>query len=115
MWKQVDDLTKAANSIGTLKSLLDHDIERGSVRKAGSHSRNLLRVKRGLDMVRVLFEQILASEYVSNSSSNSGWFKCLRSIVLLLTWRALHSDYAENGHGIVAMSMCEYILCHWRS
>ncbi|XXG74684.1 hypothetical protein AAC387_Pa07g3343 [Persea americana] len=68
---KVDDLTKAANSIGTLKSLLDHDIERGSVRKAGSHSRNLLRVKRGLDMVRVLFEQILASEESSLKSPAS--------------------------------------------
>ncbi|RWR85826.1 accelerated cell death 11 [Cinnamomum micranthum f. kanehirae] len=68
---KVDDLTKAANSIGTLKSLLDHDIEQGTVRKAGSHSRNLLRVKRGLDMVRVLFEQILASEESSLKSPAS--------------------------------------------
>lgn len=63
--KQVHDLADASKSIVTLQALLDHDMERDCVRKAGSHSRNLLRVKRGLDMVRVLFEQILVSEYVN--------------------------------------------------
>ncbi|KAJ6408241.1 hypothetical protein OIU84_011537 [Salix udensis] len=61
---KVHDLEEASKSIGTLQSVLDNDIERNSVRKAGSHSRNLLRVKRGLDMVRVLFEQIILTEYV---------------------------------------------------
>ncbi|XP_030464730.2 accelerated cell death 11 [Syzygium oleosum] len=59
---KVHDLADASKSIVTLQALLDHDMERDCVRKAGSHSRNLLRVKRGLDMVRVLFEQILVSE-----------------------------------------------------
>ena len=44
--------------------MMDGDIESNCVRKGGSHTRNLLRVKRGLDMVRVLFEQIVATEYV---------------------------------------------------
>ncbi|KAH8506547.1 hypothetical protein H0E87_013378 [Populus deltoides] len=59
---KVHDLAEASKSIDTLQSVLDKDIERNSVRKGGSHSRNLLRVKRGLDMVRVLFEQIMVSE-----------------------------------------------------
>lgn len=59
---KVDDLTKASKSIGTLKSMLEHDIEQNCVKQAGSHSRNLLRVKRGLEMVRVLFEQILQAQ-----------------------------------------------------
>ncbi|KAF8391005.1 hypothetical protein HHK36_023305 [Tetracentron sinense] len=59
---KVNNLIDASKSIVTLQALLDRDIEQNSVRKAGSHSRNLLKVKRGLDMVRVLFEQILASE-----------------------------------------------------
>jgi hypothetical protein len=63
--KKVHDLAEASKSIGTLQSVLDKDVERNSVRKGGSHSRNLLRVKRGLDMVRVLFEQIMVTEYVS--------------------------------------------------
>jgi len=38
------------------------DVRGGTVRKGGTHTRNLLRVKCGLDMVRVLFEQILVTE-----------------------------------------------------
>ncbi|GAB4826068.1 Accelerated cell death 11 [Ancistrocladus abbreviatus] len=59
---KVDDLVEASDSISTLQSLLDQDIQANTVRKAGSHTRNLLRVKRGLDMVKVLFEQIIACE-----------------------------------------------------
>ncbi|CAL9158774.1 unnamed protein product [Musa hybrid cultivar] len=59
---KVEDLSKASNSISTLHSLLELDIQQDSVRQAGSHSRNLLRVKRGLDMVKILFEQILVTD-----------------------------------------------------
>ncbi|KAK2991025.1 hypothetical protein RJ640_018020 [Escallonia rubra] len=59
---KVDDLAKASESIVTLQAMVDRDVEADCVRKAGSHTRNLLRVKRGLDMVRVLFEQIIDSE-----------------------------------------------------
>ncbi|KAK9040579.1 hypothetical protein V6N11_015724 [Hibiscus sabdariffa] len=59
---KVGDLAQASKSIATLNTMLDRDIEGNCVRKAGSHTRNLLRVKRGIDMVRVLFEQILATE-----------------------------------------------------
>ncbi|KAK1277771.1 hypothetical protein QJS04_geneDACA022163 [Acorus gramineus] len=59
---KVDDLMEASKSISKLPSLLDQDIEQDCVRRGGSHSRNLLRVKRGLDMVKVLFEQILISD-----------------------------------------------------
>lgn len=45
--------------------MIDLDIQQNRVRQAGSHTRNLLRVKRGLDMVKVLFEQILATEYLT--------------------------------------------------
>lgn len=62
--EQVRDLGEASQSLGTLQLMIDRDVEANCVRKAGSHTRNLLRVKRGLDMVRVLFEQIIATEYV---------------------------------------------------
>lgn len=62
----MDDLLEASKSISTLQSMLDLDVAHNCVRQAGSHTRNLLRVKRGLDMVKVLFEQILVSEYVAN-------------------------------------------------
>ncbi|XP_024018932.1 accelerated cell death 11 isoform X1 [Morus notabilis] len=60
---KVNDLSEASKSIATLQALLDRDMASNCVRNAGSHSRNLLRVKRGLDMVRELFEQILIAEY----------------------------------------------------
>ncbi|XP_027338732.1 accelerated cell death 11 [Abrus precatorius] len=59
---KVHDLADASKSIKTLQSMIDLDVQADSVRKGGSHTRNLLRVKRGLDMVRVLFEQILIKE-----------------------------------------------------
>ncbi|XP_028759358.1 accelerated cell death 11 [Neltuma alba] len=59
---KVDDLVEASKSIQTLPSMIDRDVQANTVRKAGSHTRNLLRVKRGLDMVRVLFEQILMTD-----------------------------------------------------
>lgn len=61
---QVHDLAEASKSITTLQAMLDRDIQAGCVRNAGSHTRNLLRVKRGIDMVRILFEQMLVTEYV---------------------------------------------------
>lgn len=57
------DLSEASKSITTLKAMLDRDVE-ANVRNAGSHMRNLLRVKRGIDMVRLLFEKIVVTEYV---------------------------------------------------
>ncbi|XP_043689473.1 accelerated cell death 11-like [Telopea speciosissima] len=58
----VHGLAEASKSIESLQSLLDRDTENDCVKKDGSHSRNLLKVKRGIDMVRVLFQQILASK-----------------------------------------------------
>ncbi|CAI0545509.1 unnamed protein product [Linum tenue] len=59
---KVHDLAEASKSITTLPVMMDKDVAGNTVRKAGSHTRNLLRVKRGLDMVKVLFEQILATQ-----------------------------------------------------
>lgn len=65
---KVEDLVEASKSLKTLNSVLDLDVRADTVRKGGSHTRNLLRVKRGLDMVRVLFQQILLTE--GNSLKN---------------------------------------------
>lgn len=77
MYSKVDDLVEASKSISTLKAMMEEDIQSNCVRKGGSHTRNLLRVKRGLDMVRVLFEQIIATEYVSFES-----FICVSAIFM---------------------------------
>ncbi|XP_073046779.1 accelerated cell death 11 [Primulina eburnea] len=59
---KVEDLSEASKSISTLPVMMAGDIEANCVRIAGSHTRNLLRVKRGIDMVKVLFEQIIVTE-----------------------------------------------------
>ncbi|XP_060193478.1 accelerated cell death 11 isoform X1 [Lycium barbarum] len=62
---KVDDLAQASKSITTLHTMMEQDVQANCVRRAGSHTRTLLRVKRGLDMVKVLFEQIIATEATS--------------------------------------------------
>ncbi|KAH6770269.1 Glycolipid transfer protein family protein [Perilla frutescens var. hirtella] len=59
---KVNDLTEASKSISMVPVMMDDDIKSDCVRKAGSHTRNLLRVKRGIDMVKVLFEHIISSQ-----------------------------------------------------
>eukprot|EP00250_Pteridium_aquilinum_P012025 c20462_g1_i1 orf=303-926(-) len=59
---KVNDLTKVSDDIPTLWSLVELDLKGDTVKVRGSPSRNLLRVKRGLDMVRVLFQGILDSK-----------------------------------------------------
>ncbi|KAL3684916.1 hypothetical protein R1sor_002938 [Riccia sorocarpa] len=58
---KVKDLLDASKEFENLGALIDSDIKADTVRKGGSHTRNLLRVKRGLDMVRVLFQQVLVT------------------------------------------------------
>lgn len=59
---QVHDLSAAARDYATLPAMVDQDIRNNTVRNGGSHTRNLLRVLRGVDMVKVLFEHILVTE-----------------------------------------------------
>ncbi|KAL1562164.1 accelerated cell death 11-like [Salvia divinorum] len=59
---KVNDLVKASKSVSLLPVMIDDDIRSDCVRKAGSHTRNLLRLKRTLDMIRILFEEIMCTE-----------------------------------------------------
>lgn len=61
---QVNDIAEASKSFLTLPSMVDQDVQTNSVRTQGSHSRNLLKIKRGLDFLRVLMEQVLLTECV---------------------------------------------------
>jgi hypothetical protein len=58
----VNDLIVAGKSCRTLNGILDKDVENDSVKKQGSHSRNLRRVHLGLGLIKALFEQFLATE-----------------------------------------------------
>ncbi|KAK4753522.1 hypothetical protein SAY87_001626 [Trapa incisa] len=57
----VHDLMEASRRYATLHNILDLDIANGSVKTQGSHSRNLRRVRQGLDLIRVLFMQFIVS------------------------------------------------------
>jgi hypothetical protein len=66
---QVNDLIGAGKSYRTLSDILDKDIQNDCVKKQGSHSRNLRRVRLGLGLIKALFEQFLDTEYVSLHST----------------------------------------------
>jgi ABC-type transport system involved in Fe-S cluster assembly fused permease/ATPase subunit len=55
---------EASKEYNTLQTILDLDVANGTVRTSGSHSRNLRRVRQGLDLIRALFEQFLSTTYV---------------------------------------------------
>ena len=59
---QVRDLLEASKKHETLLTILDHDIANDTVKAPGSNSRNLRRVRQGLDLVRALFEQFMSTE-----------------------------------------------------
>ncbi|XP_021814409.1 ACD11 homolog protein isoform X2 [Prunus avium] len=58
----VDDLVEASKTYDTLDSLIDIDVANDTVKTPGSHSRNLRRVRQGLDLIRALFEQFLSTD-----------------------------------------------------
>lgn len=59
---KVQDLTVVSTDIRSLQSIVETDMKNDCVKDKGSHSRNLLRVKRGLDMIRFLFQGILGEK-----------------------------------------------------
>ncbi|KAF5200393.1 Acd11-like protein [Thalictrum thalictroides] len=62
---KVRGLVEASKQYQTLENILDHDVENDTVRKPGSLSRNLRRVRQGLDLIRALFEQFLSADECS--------------------------------------------------
>ena len=61
---QVKSLKDASKTFATLPEMMDADVQNGTVRVQGSFTRNLLRVKRGLELNRMLFEGMLADRFV---------------------------------------------------
>ncbi|KAK4484249.1 hypothetical protein RD792_011481 [Penstemon davidsonii] len=59
---KVSDLSEASESFGTLNNVLDFDVQNDTVKSPGSLSRNLRRVRQGLDLIRALFQNFLSSD-----------------------------------------------------
>ncbi|KAL1828901.1 ACD11 homolog protein [Daucus carota subsp. sativus] len=58
---KVRGLTEAASTYDTLNRILDQDMQNETVKSPGSLSRNLRRVRQGLDLIRALFLNFLSS------------------------------------------------------
>ncbi|XP_050374449.1 ACD11 homolog protein isoform X2 [Argentina anserina] len=59
---KVNDLSQAAVNYDTLENILDFDVANDTVKSPGSRSRNLRRVRQGLDLIRAIFENFLATD-----------------------------------------------------
>ncbi|XP_059453715.1 ACD11 homolog protein isoform X2 [Corylus avellana] len=59
---KVRNLKEASRTHSTLQEILDLDVSNGTVKKPGSLSRNLRRVRQGLDLIRALFEHFFSTE-----------------------------------------------------
>ncbi|ESW14896.1 hypothetical protein PHAVU_007G026500 [Phaseolus vulgaris] len=58
-------LLEASKTYSTLQDILDFDVASDTVKTSGSYSRNLRRVRQGLDLVRAIFEQLLSTDDTS--------------------------------------------------
>ncbi|KAB2607420.1 hypothetical protein D8674_007137 [Pyrus ussuriensis x Pyrus communis] len=58
---KVSGVVKAGKSVNTLEELLDRDIQQNTIKRQSSGSRLLIRVKRSLELLKIIFEQIMAS------------------------------------------------------
>ena len=56
---------EASRYVSTLDAMIDSEIGLNCAKSSNSNSRNLVRVKRSIDMLKVIFEQILARRYVN--------------------------------------------------
>ena len=56
---------EASRYVSTLDAMIDREIGLNCAKSSNSNSRNLVRVKRSIDMLKVIFEQILAKRYVN--------------------------------------------------
>ncbi|KAM0047650.1 putative glycolipid transfer protein [Helianthus debilis subsp. tardiflorus] len=62
---KLKDLLEASKSFDTLSSVVDYDLKNKTVKSPGSHTRNLRRVRQGLDLIKELFQNFLSPENLS--------------------------------------------------
>ncbi|GAB2280087.1 hypothetical protein Dimus_014724 [Dionaea muscipula] len=58
---KVRNLAEASRKYATLQNVLEVDVKNDTVKCAGSLSRNLRRVRQGLDLIRALFHQFVST------------------------------------------------------
>ncbi|CAJ1977554.1 unnamed protein product [Sphenostylis stenocarpa] len=62
---KLEGLVEASKTCPTLPDILNLDVASDTVKTSGSYSRNLRRVRQGLDLVRAIFEQLLSTDDTS--------------------------------------------------
>ncbi|KAG4134048.1 hypothetical protein ERO13_D08G133133v2, partial [Gossypium hirsutum] len=78
---KVGNLVEASKRFATLENIVDVDIGNGTVKKQKSPSRDLRRVRQGLDLVRALFEQFLSSkDYSLRNAASTAYAQVLHRI-----------------------------------
>lgn len=71
---KVSDLKEASERYVTLSSIVDYDVKRNTIKSPGSHTRNLRRVRQGLDLIRELFRNFLATnDYSLRDAASSAY------------------------------------------
>ncbi|KAL7606809.1 ACD11 homolog protein [Lactuca sativa] len=59
---KVRDLLEASKQFATLSSVVEFDLRNKTVKSPGSHTRNLRRVRQGLDLIKELFQNFISDE-----------------------------------------------------
>ncbi|MED6221209.1 hypothetical protein PIB30_052286 [Stylosanthes scabra] len=59
---KLEGLMEASPACSTLKDVIEVDVANKTVKSPGSYSRNLRRVRQGIDLIRAIFEQLLATD-----------------------------------------------------
>lgn len=59
------DLLEASKQFATLSSVVEFDLRNKTVKSPGSHTRNLRRVRQGLDLIKELFQNFISDEYAN--------------------------------------------------
>ncbi|XP_051122222.1 ACD11 homolog protein [Andrographis paniculata] len=70
---KVNDLAGACETHVTLNTVLDFDLQNNTVKTQGSLSRCLRRVRQGIDLIRVLFQNFLSTDdpYLKDAASTA--------------------------------------------
>ncbi|KAI4381435.1 hypothetical protein MLD38_007505 [Melastoma candidum] len=89
---KVQDLLEASKSHQTLLHILDYDIMNDTVKTQGSHTRNLRRVRQGIDLIRTIFENFVSSD--DNSLKESATTAYAKVCAPYHTWAVRTAVYA---------------------
>ena len=89
---KVNDLVEASKTLDTLQNILDLDVEKDTVKTPGSRSRNLRRVRLGLDLIRAIFEKFLMTD--EYSLKDAATTACTEVCAPFHTWAVRTAVYA---------------------